>query len=153
MNPKFKKSQASLHPVPVQHDIVFNTTVISSPLVSLQEFAAGSVVWLKNSKRDTKKGDKTKPRWLGPYTISRVLGKGVFQLCNQKTGAPLKTAVNQCRLRICNQRPSDKVSSEKSDPKQPEGDHPTPGQQGMPRPGKRTEKPADEDPPPKRRKV
>ena len=101
-------------------------------------------MWLKNSKRDTKKGDKTKPPWLGPYTVSRALGKGVFQLCNQKTGVPLKTAVNQSRLRICKQCPSDKVTSEKSDPKQPEGDHPSPDQQGTP---------AVEDPPPKRRKV
>ena len=63
-------------------------------------------------------------KMIGPYAVSRALGKGVFQLSNQKIGVPLKTAVNQCRLRICNQRPSDKESSDKLDPKEPEDDPP-----------------------------
>ena len=55
--------------------------------------------------------------WLGPYTITKSLSKGVFQLSNLKTGVPLKAAVNQCRLRIYNQRPSDKGESHRdSDP-------------------------------------
>ena len=33
----------------------------------MQAFTPGAMVLLKNSARDTKKGDKMKPRWLGPY--------------------------------------------------------------------------------------
>ena len=96
----------------------------------------------KEQQKRRKEGDKTKRRWLGPYTVSRALGKGIFQLCNHKDwcstedGSESKQAENQC--------PSDTVTSGKLDPKQPEGDHPSPDQQGTP---------AVEDPPPNRSKV
>ena len=59
----------------------------------------GDIVLLKNSARDSKKGDKMKPRWLGPYKVEKSLGSGVFKISNQITGKVLKNAVNQCRLK------------------------------------------------------
>ena len=58
------------------------------------------MVLLKNSNRDSKKGDKMKQRWLGPYKIKKNLENGVYRLEN-KEGAVLKTTVNQCRLKLC----------------------------------------------------
>ena len=48
---------------------------------------------MRNSHRDTKKGDKIKPRWLGLYKIQRHLNKGVYQLKTLK-GILLKAEVN-----------------------------------------------------------
>ena len=55
---------------------------------------------LKNSRKESRKGDKLAPRWVGPYTIHESLGKGVYRLSNPKTGLINKTAVNQCRLKV-----------------------------------------------------
>ena len=55
---------------------------------------------LKNSARESKKGDKMKPRWNGPYKIHADLGKGVYRLLNPKTGNVLKKAVNIARLKV-----------------------------------------------------
>ena len=55
---------------------------------------------LKNSAREAKKGDKMKPRWLGPYRVHKVLEKGLYRISNLKTGLVLKNAVNQCRLTV-----------------------------------------------------
>ncbi len=65
----------------------------------LQEFAVGTQVLLRNSRKESKKGDKLKPRWLGPYSIHESLDKGVFRISNIKTGVVLKNAVNQKRLK------------------------------------------------------
>ena len=54
---------------------------------------------LRNSQRDSKKGDKMKPHWLGPYTVHKSLGKGVYRLKNQH-GTVLKAAVNICCLKL-----------------------------------------------------
>ncbi|XP_064383224.1 uncharacterized protein LOC135348618 isoform X3 [Halichondria panicea] len=62
-------------------------------------FKTGTLVWLRNSARECKKGDKLKPRWLGPYTVVECLDKGVFKIANPKTGKTLKKAVNQQRLK------------------------------------------------------
>ena len=59
----------------------------------------GTQVLLRNSHRDAKKGNKMKPRWLGPYTIHKYLKKGVYNLKNQN-GDVLKSAVNQSRLKV-----------------------------------------------------
>ena len=53
---------------------------------------------LRNSARDSKKGDKLKPRWLGPYKVHKCLEKGLYRISNLKTGTVLKNVVNQCRL-------------------------------------------------------
>ena len=62
-------------------------------------FKTGSLVWLRNSARECKKGDKLKPHWLGPYKVVECLGKGVLKIANAKTGKTLKKGVNQCRLK------------------------------------------------------
>ena len=64
-----------------------------------QVFKPGSLVCLKNSAKESKKGDKMKPRWLGPYKVVECLDKGVMEIANPKTGITLKKAVNQCRLK------------------------------------------------------
>ena len=55
---------------------------------------------LRNSARDSRKGDKLNKRWLGPYRVEEVLGKGVYLLANPNTGRVLKKAVNGCRY-VC----------------------------------------------------
>ena len=55
---------------------------------------------LKNIARESKKGDKMKPHWNGPYKIHADLGKGVYRLLNPKTGNVLKKAVNIARLKV-----------------------------------------------------
>ena len=37
-------------------------------------------VWLKNSKKLTRKGPKMEPNWTGPYLINEVKTKGTFRL-------------------------------------------------------------------------
>ena len=54
---------------------------------------------MRNSHRNSKKGDKMKPRCLGLYKIKRHLDKGVYQLKTLK-GVLLKAADNQCRLKL-----------------------------------------------------
>ncbi len=44
-------------------------------IILLQGFHAGTLVLLRNSKRDSKKGDKMKPKWLGPYAVVSSMGK------------------------------------------------------------------------------
>ena len=79
-----------------------------------QVLLEGTQVLLRNSHRDTKKGDKMKPRWLGPYTIHKHLKKGVYHLKNQN-GDLLKSGINQFRLKVYHKadkslvRSSDKI--------------------------------------------
>ena len=72
---------------------------------------------LKNSKKESRKGDKLAPRWVGLYSIHESLGKGVYRLSNLKTGLVNKTAVNQCRLKVylAPNSPSDTSSEAESD--------------------------------------
>ena len=48
---------------------------------------------------EQRKGGKMDDRWLGPYSINRCIGKGVYELKNMK-GAVLKTKVNVNRLKV-----------------------------------------------------
>ena len=41
--------------------------------------------------------------WLGPYTISRSLGKGVYELTNH-SGQVIKSKVNVTRLKLYTRR-------------------------------------------------
>ena len=67
-------------------------------IFDLQILSSGTQVLLKNSARETKNGDKLKPRRNGPYLVHADLGKGVCRLYNPKTGKTLKNAVNVSRL-------------------------------------------------------
>ena len=67
-------------------------------IFTIKVFSVGTQVLLRNSARDIKKGDKLKPRWMGPYCIHTVNDKGVYTLRNARTGKVLKNGVNVCRL-------------------------------------------------------
>lgn len=62
-----------------------------------QKLQPGTKVLLRNSARDSKKGDKMKNKWLGPYTIHCDLNNGTFKLRN-KDGV-MKRAINGVRLK------------------------------------------------------
>ena len=47
-----------------------------------EELPAGTEVLLENTAQKQRKGGKMDPVWLGPYTISKNLGKGVYELKN-----------------------------------------------------------------------
>ena len=72
---------------------------LNNILTFLQVLEVGAQVLLRNSQRDTKKGDKMKVRWLGPYTVHESLGKGVYRLKNRH-GTVLKAGINICRLKL-----------------------------------------------------
>jgi hypothetical protein len=61
-------------------------------------FPVGAHILLKNTYQKQRKGGKLKPLWLGPYTISRDLGKGLYELSNE-AGMVLKTKANIARLK------------------------------------------------------
>ena len=64
----------------------------------------GTLVLLRNSARDGRKGDKFQACYLGPYEIAKHLGKNVFRLRNPTTGLLLKKSVNACRLKLYRER-------------------------------------------------
>lgn len=39
----------------------------------------------KNSRKNTRQGDKLAPTYTGPYTVHEVLGKGAYRLQNSKS--------------------------------------------------------------------
>ena len=63
----------------------------------LCSYTKGTLVWIRNSARESKKGDKLNARWLGPYAIEEDLRKGVYRVSNASTGHVLKKGVNQSR--------------------------------------------------------
>ena len=48
-------------------------------------FSTGSEIFMKDFTRKKRQGGKLDFRWLGPYTITAALGKGLFQL-KEKNG-------------------------------------------------------------------
>ena len=60
----------------------------------MQEMGAGTLVLFRNSKRDTKKGDKMEPKWLGPYEVVSKSGKGVYRINNPRSQQVLKNMVH-----------------------------------------------------------
>ena len=67
------------------------------------EIAIGTHVLLENTAQKQRKGGKLEPAWLGPYTINRCVGKGLYELC--KDGKVVKKKVNTARLKIYRKRP------------------------------------------------
>ena len=47
-------------------------------------FSVGSAVFMKDFKRKKREGGKLDNRWLGPYTITKALGKGLYELKEHK---------------------------------------------------------------------
>ena len=54
---------------------------------------------MENTQQKQRKGGKLRDRWLGPYTINRNLGKGVYELRNS-SGRVLKMKCNIARLKV-----------------------------------------------------
>ena len=54
----------------------------------------GTKVLKENTLRKQRKGGKMDDRWLGPYTINRYIGKGVYELKDMKGTVLKKTKVN-----------------------------------------------------------
>ena len=44
------------------------------------EIALGTQVLLENTAQKQRKGGKLEPMWMGPYTINRRIGKGLYEL-------------------------------------------------------------------------
>jgi hypothetical protein len=65
-------------------------------------FKEGDVVLLRNKRNEQRKGGKLEQPWSGPYTVSRLLSKGVCKLQNND-GVELKTSYNSSRLKIYHQ--------------------------------------------------
>ena len=63
----------------------------------------GARVMLENTYQRQRKGGKLEPIWLGPYTISRDLGKGIYELSNA-AGKVIKTKANIARLKEYQER-------------------------------------------------
>ena len=60
------------------------------------------------------------PVWLGPYTINRSLGKGLYELKNDTTGEILKKKANIVRLKLYISRdPAKRKNSDDNSPKVP----------------------------------
>ena len=59
----------------------------------------GTVVMLENTMQKQRKGGKLEPLWLGPYTIHRDFGKGLYELSNQ-AGTVLKKKANIAQLKL-----------------------------------------------------
>ena len=59
----------------------------------------GTKVLLENSKQKERKGGKLQERWLGPYSISRSLGKGLYEL-KTLNGSVMKKKANINRLKV-----------------------------------------------------
>ena len=76
----------------------------------------GDTVLLKNLRNEARKGGKLERTWSGPYTISKLLPKGLHKL-RKEDGTELKTSVNSSRLKIYYQpvesQPKRNTSAEK----------------------------------------
>ena len=68
-----------------------------------QVLPEGTEVLLENTYQKQRKGGKMDPLWLGPYTIPRNLGKGLYELKN-KEGKLVKKKANINRLKVYRRR-------------------------------------------------
>ena len=78
---------------------------ISNCDTNFQEFGIGTLV-LRNNKRDSKKGYKMQPKWLGPYAIESSIGKDLYRIKNTSTKRVLKQAVHSVQLKPYKFRPA-----------------------------------------------
>lgn len=62
-------------------------------------FNVGDKVLKCNTRKVTRMGDRLEPRFIGPYVIHEVLGKGVYKLTDL-SGKVLNSKVNVCNLRL-----------------------------------------------------
>ena len=80
------------------------------------KFSEGDSVLLRNMRNEARKGGKLERAWSGPYTINRVLPKGLYRLRNED-GTELKTSYNSSRLKVYHppvkSQPNKSTSAEK----------------------------------------
>ena len=62
-------------------------------------FKLNAVVLKKDFLRSKRKGGKLDPKWLGPYRISKLLGKGLYSLTHSQNGHAVKR-VNGMHLKM-----------------------------------------------------
>ncbi len=65
---------------------------------SSEAFPIGTEVLVENTADKQRKGGKLNRVWFGPYTISKFIGKGVYELSNKK-GNVVRNKVNVNRLK------------------------------------------------------
>ena len=65
-------------------------------------FSVGSQVLLENTAQKNRKGGKLEPAWLGPYTVNKYVGKGLYEL--SRKGSVLKKKASIVRLKLYKKR-------------------------------------------------
>lgn len=64
-----------------------------------EDYPVGTAVLVENTADKQRKGGKLNSTWMGPYRVSRVIGKGVYELTN-KSGSVVRNKVNASRLKL-----------------------------------------------------
>ena len=63
----------------------------------------GTKVLVENTKEKQRKGGKLEPLWKGPHSVSRHIGKGLYEVKDDQ-GNIIKTKVNIKRLKVYTSR-------------------------------------------------
>lgn len=66
-----------------------------------QTLEPGTKVLVENTAQKERKGGKFEPKYTGPYTVFKSLGKGVYTLKSME-GKILKSKINITRLKVLN---------------------------------------------------
>ena len=96
-NQAFQKAQVNITKAQKQQKETYNRKHLQ------KELEVGTKVLLENTAQQQRKGGKMEPLRLGPYTINRCLGKGIYELKNMK-GEVLKKKANIARLTVFNEQ-------------------------------------------------
>jgi len=85
------------------------------------ELPDGSLVLVENTAQKQRKGGKLCPAWLGPYSVSKHLGKGVYELKNQD-GVIVRKKANISRLKVYTPRDGKEPEDKEKKDKENDGD-------------------------------
>ena len=96
-----------------------------------QVIPEGTEVLLENTYQKQRKGGKMDPLWLGPYTIHKNLGKGLYELKN-KEGKLVKKKANINRLKVYTRRNEVPLSSPNNSPNKSPQSSPSKSPQSSP---------------------
>ena len=109
----FRKAQENISKAQKQQNETYDRKHLK------EELQVGTEVLLENTAQQQRKGRKMEPAQIGPYTISRCIGKGLYELKNSH-GDILKKKANINRLTLFKRR-EPKSTHEKSatTPKKP----------------------------------
>lgn len=67
-------------------------------------YKVGQLVLLKNMRKLSKKGDKMKPNWTGPFEVFECIGNHNYRLKKGDGKKALKVIFNGTRLKLFNER-------------------------------------------------